>query len=289
MSAVILEARIARAQGFVFDLDGTLALGDRDSEGYRALPGALELLERLAADGRPVAIFTNGTHHTPRAYVEMLREAGFAIDEAAMLTPAVVAADVFTRKGFRRVLVLGVEGVSQPLVDAGITVIRPGDDDERADATFVGWHPAFALRDIEAACRVAWAGGALYTASAASFFATRSGKAVGISGAISAAIRSVTRQRVNVVGKPSLAALRMTARRLGVAPNRLVVVGDDPLLEIAMARAGGACAVGVLSGLATAESFASLPLARRADLVANGVDELLPFFESRRVAPAGRR
>jgi len=288
VSAAALERRIARAQGVVFDLDGTLALGDRHSEGYRALPGALELLERIATGGRPVAIFTNGTHHTPHAYVEMLRRAGFAIEERAMLTPAVVAADLFARKGFRRVLVLGVEGVSRPLVDAGIEGVRPGDEDERADATFVGWHPAFALRDIEAACRVAWAGGGLYTASSAPFFATRAGKAVGISGAICAAIRSVTRQRVNVVGKPSLAALRTAARRLGVAPERLVVIGDDPQLEIVMARAGGACAVGVLSGLATAESFASLPRERRAHFVANGVDDLLPYFGARRAASKKR-
>jgi NagD protein len=277
----MLEDRLARAEGLLFDLDGTLALGDRDSEGYRALPGALELLERIAADGRPFAIFTNGTHHTPRAYVEMLRRAGFSIDERAMLTPAVVAADFFARKKFERVLVLGVEGVSQPIVDAGVEVVRPGGDDERADATFVGWHPAFALRDIDAACRVAWAGGGLYTASSAPFFATRSGKAIGVSGAICAAIHSVTRQRVNVLGKPSLAALRMAARRLGVRPDRLLVVGDDPLLEVAMARAGGASAVGVLSGLATAESFANLPPEREAHFVANGVADLLPFFGKR--------
>ncbi len=284
MSAETFEHRLARAHGIVFDLDGTLALGDRQSEGYRPLPGALELLEKVAAEGRPFAIFTNGTHHTPRAYVEMLSRAGFSIDERAMLTPAVVAADFFARKKFKRVLVLGVEGVSQPIVDAGVEVVRPGGDDERSEATFVGWHPAFALRDIEAACRVAWAGGGLYTASDVPFFATSAGKAIGVSGAICAAIRSVTRQRVNVLGKPSLAALRMAARRLGVSPDRLVVVGDDPLLEVAMARAGGACAVGVLSGLATAESFASLPPEREAHFVAKGVADLLPFFEKRGVA-----
>jgi NagD protein len=91
-----------------------------------------------------------------------------------------------------------------------------------------------------------------------------------------------------VVGKPSLAALRTAARRLGVAPERLVVIGDDPQLEIVMARAGGACAVGVLSGLATAESFASLPRERRAHFVANGVDDLLPYFGARRAASKKR-
>ncbi len=264
--------------GVVFDLDGTLALGDEQSEGYRPLPGALETIAEMRRSGTPFAIFTNGTHHTPRAYVQMLRRAGFELEESAMLTPSVVAAEFFARKRYRRVLVLGVQGVSQPLIDAGVAVARPGDDEADIDATFVGWHPEFALRDIEAACRVAWAGAPLYTASSAPFFATRRGKTVGISGAICAAIRSVTRQRVTVLGKPSLVALRVAARRIGVAPERLVVVGDDPHLEIAMARAAGARAVGVTTGLAGRDAFAALPPERSAHLVIDGIGDLLPYL-----------
>jgi NagD protein len=178
------------------------------------------------------------------------------------------------------VLVLGVQGVSQPLIDAGVAVARPGDDEAGIDATFVGWHPAFALGDIEAACRVAWAGAPLYTASSAPFFATRGGKTLGISGVICAAIRSVTRQRVTVLGKPSLVALRVAARRLGVAPERLVVIGDDPRLEIAMARAAGACAVGVTTGLAGRDVFGALPPEQSAHLVVDGIAELLPHFRA---------
>ncbi len=264
--------------GVVFDLDGTLALGDAQSEGYRALPGAVESIAELRRSGTPFAIFTNGTHHTPRAYVQMLRRAGFNLDESAMLTPSVVAAEFFARKRYRRVLVLGVQGVSQPLIDAGVAVARPGDDETGIDATFVGWHPEFALRDIEAACRVAWAGAPLYTASSAPYFATRSGRTVGISGAICAAIRSVTRQRVIVLGKPSLVALRVAARRLGVPPEHLVVIGDDPQLEIAMARAAGARAIGVTTGLAGRDAFGALPPERSAHLVVDGIAELLPYF-----------
>ena len=127
---------------------------------------------------------------------------------------------------------------ARAMIDAGLAVVRPGDGETGVEATFVGWHPDFGLRDIEAACRAGWAGAPLYTASAAPFFATRAGKTVGISGAICAAIRSVTGARVTVLGKPSLLALRAASRRLGVVPARMVVVGDDPTLEVAMARAG---------------------------------------------------
>jgi NagD protein len=282
-----IAERIRDSAAVLLDLDGTLALGDKQSEGYRPLPGALELLAHLRRAGTPFAIFTNGTHHTPRAYVQMLRRAGFDIEESAMLTPAVVAADYFSRKRYRRVLVLGVQGVSQPLIDAGIAIARPGDDEAGIDAAFVGWHPDFALADIESACRVAWAGAPLYAASLAPFFATRGGKTIGVSSAICAAIRNVTGQRVTVLGKPSLLALRVAARRLGVKVESLLVVGDDPLLEIAMARAGHACAVGVTTGLADAGAFAALRVESNAHLVLDGIADLLPYVSRETPRPSG--
>ncbi len=273
----------ARDFGVVFDLDGTLALGDKQSDGYRPLPGALDALATLRSAGRPFAIFTNGTNHTPADYVRKLGAAGFDLGDAAMLTPAVVAAELFATKRFRRVLVLGVAGVSQPLVDAGIEVVRPGEDgaETDVDAILVGWHPHCVWRDIEAACRLGWTGTPLFAASTAPFFATRGGRTVGISGPICAAIKSVTRQRVTVVGKPSLAALRVAARRVGVAPRDLLVVGDDPGLEIAMARAGGAYAIGVTTGLAGRDAFAALPAGRRPHLVVDAVADLVLLLADR--------
>ena len=281
MIAQTIEERIAAARGFLFDLDGTLALGDSNAHGYKPLPGARELLATVTRANVPFAILTNGTHHTPQTYVEMLQRAGFDVPLSRMLTPSVVAAEVFAKKQYRRVLVLGVQGVSQPMLDLGIDVVRPGETETGIEAVFVGWHPDFALRDIEAACRAAWAGATLYTASIAPFFATRNGKTVGISGAICAAIKSVTQQRVYVLGKPSQVSLVTTARRLGVRTKDMVVVGDDPGLEIAMARTGGACAVGVTTGIATAETYAALPPERSADLVLTGVADLLTFFQRR--------
>ena len=37
-------AKLAEVRGFVFDIDGTLALADKRLSGYQPLPGACELL-----------------------------------------------------------------------------------------------------------------------------------------------------------------------------------------------------------------------------------------------------
>jgi 4-nitrophenyl phosphatase len=269
-------ARLRAVRGFVFDLDGTLVLGDRHGHGLAPLPGALEITRWAAGRGLPFAVFTNGTTRTPRQYAQRLRAIGFELPDEAVLTPASSAAAVFTRRGLHRILVLGEGGLTEPLAEAGLEVIRPAAGAEpRADAVLAGWYPGFSLAALEAACHAVWAGATLYSCSQSVFFATAGGRSIGTSRAISAMIGSLTGRRARLVGKPSLDALRTAASRLGVRVADLAVVGDDPQLEVPMAHRGGALAVAVSSGLADAGSFDHLPPDRRPHLHLRGVDELL--------------
>jgi 4-nitrophenyl phosphatase len=128
---------------------------------------------------------------------------------------------------------------------------------------------------LEAACRAVWAGAELFSASETPFFASAGGRALGTSRAISAMIRSITGCSLTVTGKPSADALRAAATRLGVPARRLVVVGDDPLLEVPMALRGRALAVAVDTGLGGPDAYDHLPPRRRPQLHLRGVGELL--------------
>jgi 4-nitrophenyl phosphatase len=264
---------LSSVRGFVLDLDGTLVLGDRRNHGLRALPGAIELTDWLVARGLPYRIFTNGTARTPEHYARVLREVGFDLPDGAVLTPVCSAADLFQRRGHRRVLALS-DGLAPPLRDAGIEVV-PAAGHPDVDAVLVGQFREFTMDALEAACHAVWGGAAVYSCSQGAFYATAEGRALGTSRAISAMIRAVTGCRVELVGKPSRHALRAAAGRLGVRPSELAVVGDDPELEVPMAHRGRAFAVAVGTGLGTADAFDHLPDERRPHLTVRGVDELL--------------
>jgi 4-nitrophenyl phosphatase len=107
------------------------------------------------------------------------------------------------------------------------------------------------------------------------FFATAQGRALGSSRAIAAAITSITGKRAQALGKPAPAALASALRRLDCKARDLVVVGDDPSLEAAMARRAGAMGIAVASGVVGREGFDSLPEAQRPQ---TGVDELLALL-----------
>jgi NagD protein len=122
------------------------------------------------------------------------------------------------------------------------------------------------MEEIEAACKAVWNGAGLYAASMVPFFATRHGRALGSSRAIAAMITSITGRRATALGKPSQHALRDAASHLGCKTSELVVVGDDPDLEVRMALNGKALAVAVQTGIANADDFAALEPDRRPHL-----------------------
>jgi HAD superfamily hydrolase (TIGR01450 family) len=270
-------ARLHAAAGFVFDLDGSLVLGDKHNRGIEALPGAAHTLRLLDERGVPWVVLTNGTVRVPAGIAAALGEADLDVPAERILTPATVAAEYFLERGMRRILVLGVEGAWRPLADAGLEVLLPQTGavpPPGVDAVFVGWYREFHMDHIEAACDAVWNGAKLYAASMVPFFATRGGRALGSSRAICTMITGITGKRGRALGKPSAAAMRSAVAHLGCAPADAVVLGDDPGLEVAMARRAGALAVGVHSGIASEADFAAADLPLRAHLSLPGVADL---------------
>lgn len=267
---------LGSVEGFMFDLDGTLLLTDRSPGAYRLLPGAIEALHELQARGVPFVVLTNGTAYPVAVQAPKLRALGLPIADEALLTPNSVAADLLSRRGVQRALVLGIPGVGHALEEAGIEIVFSGQERaEDVQAVYIGWHPDCRMTDIEAACKAIWNGAELYVASDVPFFATAGGKSMGYSHAITAAVRKITRAPMTLTGKPSLHALKLVAKRLGIPMRRVGVVGDDPLVEMIMARRGGAVGFGVTTGITSAEEWAAQPQGRRPHRIVRDLNEIL--------------
>lgn len=268
--------KLRRVKGFMFDLDGTLVLGDLAGKSYDVLPGAMEVLTRLRERGIPYLVLTNGSAQVPAKQAAKLRSFGLPIDDQQMFTPSSVTAEVLHARGVKRVLVLGSPGVGHLLKEQGMTITFTGEPDaSRVDAVYIGWHPDCGMKDIEAACHAIWQGAKLYVASDVPFFASKSGRTIGYSYAITGAVRRMTKVPAIITGKPSLHALRFVARHLGVKVAEVGVVGDDPVVEMQMARRGKATGFGVCTGTTSRADWKKQPLNRRPHHVIEGVYELL--------------
>ncbi|MBU0835260.1 HAD-IIA family hydrolase [Sphingobium yanoikuyae] len=271
-----LAARLAGASGFIFDMDGTLVLGDSASSGYRPLPGAEVLLEELTARGIPFRIFTNGSAIAPAQYAYNLRVAGLKVPDSAVMTPTTAAAYWFSERGIRKVRALGRSESFVPLRAAGIEVVENAAPSCAVEAVYVAYHRAFTFDDLEAVLADLEDGAQLTTASNVPFFASEGGRKIGTSFAINAAITAMTGIEPVILGKPSLAALHCARSLMGLptdATHKLIVVGDDPGLEMRMARAASAASIGVTTGLSDATDFGA-HADEQADFVVRSLDEL---------------
>jgi NagD protein len=258
----------------VFDVDGTLVHRGPDGRAHPA-PAAVEVLERIRASGRPLVLFTNGSHVPSAAIAAGLREDGLPIADEEMLTPTDSAiAWLRSRKRAARVHLFGSAAVAEHMQQAGITLA----DDEDAEAVYVAHLSQVDLDEVARAARAVQRGAPLLTASYVRGYAGANGIIYSRGAMITAAIAKVSAARPRVLGKPSKAAVAEVAHRLGVPSEQTVVIGDDLDLDVALGRLGGSRTILVRSGISGQVELERLPPRRRPDAAINGVEDLLPWL-----------
>jgi HAD superfamily hydrolase (TIGR01450 family) len=262
-----------RVRAFVFDIDGTLVHRTGPEE-VHAIAGARDVLDRVAASGRPFAVFTNGSHVPPDTFAGQLRTAGLPVGDEQVITPLCSVRAYLERLGRARVLPIATEPARTYLAASGVHLV----DSAPADAVFVA-HPARAdFDELERAARAVLAGARLLTGSYVPAYAGANGPVLSRGAMLTAAIAKASSARPVVVGKPSRAAVRELSRRLGVPSQEVAVVGDDFGLDVALGRLGGSTTVLVRSGMSASLDLARIPERRRPDHTIGSVAELLPWL-----------
>lgn len=266
--------RLDDVRGFVFDVDGSLVHRGGDFRA-RPLPGAVELLHAIRASGRPLVLFTNGSHVGPDAFARGLREDGLPVEDDELLTPVCSALSYLARRHRGQpVIVFGSEATRERMARAGV----PLADGEEADAVFVAHVDEVDLDRMERAARAVSGGARLLTANYQRGYWGANGVVFSRGAMVTAGIARVTGARPVVVGKPSMAAVQEISNRLGLPPDQLAVIGDDLGMDIALGHLGGSRTILVRSGISGEVDMARVPERKRPDAVVEGVEEVLGWL-----------
>lgn len=272
---------LAAARGWIFDVDGCLMRTARaGGAGGTPFPGAVELVAALKDAGRPVVVCTNASGKPPARYAAHLRELGFDVADDEFVTAGSAAADhVAAHHPGARVLVLGNDGVADPVAALGLEVLD-ATAGVLADVVVVGAADSYNTAAINAACLAVDAGAPLYVTVKTPWFHGGVGRSVAVSSAMAAAVSWVTGVSPRVTGKPSAALAERLLTRFGAGePGDLVVVGDHTA-EIELAHAMGARSVLVLSGATTIHGLAQLPPDLRPDVALADIGALHDLVRS---------
>ena len=257
-------------------MDGTLI--HRAGDEVRVIPGAREVLERIRESGRPLVLFTNGSHMPPGSFARELRDVGLPVEDEQLLTPLCSVQSYLDR--FHRpasVLPFLTDSAREYLEAAGVRLVD-GDGRESVYVVF-GAHTNQADFDqLERAARAVIAGARLLTGSYVPAYAGADGPILSRGAMITAAIAKASGARPTVVGKPSRAAVHEYHKRLGVPTDKTAVIGDDLFLDVALGHLGGSRTVLVRSGISANLDLDRVPEKRRPHVTVAGVAQLLDLL-----------
>ena len=276
----VLRRPTRRFGAYVFDLDGTLYLGDR------LLPGAAETVAAVRDAGARVAFLTNKPLETTAAYAAKLTDLGIP----ATAGEVVSSTDALLRYLARHARGARILPIAEPLVAAllrdhdFVTLDPAADDPTTADVVVVSWDRTFDYAKLLAAFRAVRAGARIVATNPDPFCPTPDGDLPDCA-AMLAAIEASTGARAEaIVGKPSPHMAEALLDRLALPPDDTILVGDRLMTDVLMAREAGMASALVLTGATGPDALdgaAVIP-----DYVLDNVAEVLPASES---DPGGSR
>ncbi len=262
--------------GFIFDLDGTVYLGEA------ALPGAVEAIAGLRSRGKRTLFVSNKPLEPRRAYAAKLTRLGIPTPPEEIITSAYVLGHHLAATAPElRYYVIGEENLVAELRGHGLTVVGELWDQDPLevidpagiDAVIVAFDRTLDYRKLNTAYQ-ALRQGARFMATNADKTCPMPGGAIPDAGATITALEHLTgRQLELLAGKPSNLIVQVALEQLNLPAGRCLMVGDRLETDIRMGQTAGMVTAVTLTGVSKREDVALM--AQPPDFVIETLADLL--------------
>lgn len=256
---------------YVFDMDGTIYLGDH------LLPGAARLIGELRRREIPVRYLSNNPTKDPVMYAEKLGRLGLPtpVDDIAN---TIVTALTWLRQHHPDAVLFPIAEppLVQALQQAGF---RISEDPAQIDIVIASYDRNFDYRKLQIAFDAIWfhKRAFLVQTNPDRYCPFPGGRGEPDCAAITAAIEACTGTTCRAsFGKPDPIMLEAVMATLDCPLERAVMVGDRLQTDIAMAVRTGMASAAVLTGEASGADVAALPDQLAPRWVLDRIDRLIP-------------
>jgi arabinose operon protein AraL len=228
-------------KGFIFDLDGTVYIGDQ------LIPGADRIIRLLRESGRKVVFLSNKPLQTREDYASKLTRLGVPTQPDEVIHSTFVMIRYLKKNAPQASLfVVGETPFVEELKRAGFKIT---DEPKEIDYVVVAFDRTFDYRKLNIAFQAIKLG--------AHFVATNPDRTCPVEGGeipdcagMTPAIEAVTGKKVEViVGKPSPLIIHAAFEAMGLRPDDCILIGDRLETDIKMGKDSGMATGIVLTGL----------------------------------------
>ena len=254
-----------RPDAFVFDLDGTVYLSDTP------IPGVPAAIQQIRDRGVPVLFLSNNPTKTPAEYVKKLTTMGIPVTAHDVLTSAVVMVDwLIQQTPAPRIYPIAEPALITLLTQAGVAMT---DDPPHIDYVLASFDRTFSYAKLQIAFDAMRAGATLIATNPDKFCPVPGGGQPDAAAIIAAIEASTDTRLAFTAGQPSLLAAQAASQRLGMAIDRIMMVGDRLETDIGMGQTG--MQTGLVMTGATTPALLATWHGHQPDVVADDVVALL--------------
>ena len=238
-----MAEKIRSLKLYLFDMDGTLYLGDRLFDFTK------ELLSCIRERGARYLFMTNNSSKSVEAYIQKLERLGILATEGDFITSSQATIHYLREHHPDATLyVCGTQSLVRELEKAGFAVTQ---DLDAVDCIVMGNDNELTFRKLEDVCKLLLLHEVDYVATNPDYVCPTEFGSVPDCGSVCDMIFNCTGRRPVFIGKPEPLMPLLGMEMAGVAPQETAVVGDRIYTDVKSGINAGTVSILVMSGETT--------------------------------------
>ncbi len=257
-------------QLYLFDMDGTLYLGDK------LYDFTSDLLQKIKENGAKYLFMTNNSSKSVADYIKKLQKLGIFATENDFITSSQATAFYLKKHhNGKKLYVCGTESLKAELSKEGFAVTTDLDE---VECVVMGFDTELTFKKLEDVSRLLLGNRDLpYMATNPDYVCPTEFGSVPDCGSVCDMLYNVSKRRPLVIGKPEPLMPLLAMEKWGVDAAHTLVVGDRVYTDIKSGLAAGTHTALVLSGETTREMLEAS--ADKPEVVLESAAEILAALE----------
>lgn len=253
---------------FLFDMDGTLYLGDRLYDFTN------ELLSEIKKNGGRYMFMTNNSSKSVSAYIEKLDKLGIKAVKDDFITSSQATAYYLKKNHPNATLyVCGTQSLKDELIGEGFKITENVDETE---CIVMGFDTELTFKKLHDVSFMLCTRELPYIATNPDYVCPTEFGSVPDCGSVCDMIYNATGKRPIVIGKPEALMPQLAMEHTGYSKEETAVIGDRIYTDVKSGLNAGTVAVLVMSGETTKEILNASP--DKPDIVLGDAGEIIEYL-----------